>query len=674
MSTPRDRDSNALEATQMLRINRLCNEFEASWQAGTPRPLEKLLNDLTGTEWQAAFRELLPLELEYRRRAGQTVVLDEYAARFPQADREWLASLFVTSADSLGGSTTNSPLPERLGDYQIIGHIGGGGMGTVYKALHVRMGRVVALKVLRPEIQQNPALIQRFDREVRAAARLTHPHIVAALDAREQDGVHFLITEFIDGQDLQAMVKDGGPLPVAAAVDCILQAARGLDYAHRQGIIHRDVKPANLLRDAGGVVRILDMGLARLDADSGSSATDLTNSGMVLGTAAYMAPEQARDVRRADARADIYSLGCTLFFLLTGRHVYSGATALDTVLSHLSQPIPSLTEVDASLPVALERIFHRMVSKEPADRYQTAAEVVQELEALQLAPAPAPARLIPTSIDTAATEIRRNSQDRSATRPPGNAAFTRVLQFNPRLWSGVVVAMILAGVAVVAVMRPATPDPAPAVAAERFELSFDGVSSYVVAPDLIPIAPEAYTLEAIVIPEVNRLGNVISWLGPNWMAIFLSEGRWGLARRVGEESHLIHADVPAVLGKPVHVAGVFQNKELHLFIDGRPVSAQNSEFNLPETHGGLYIGGVVKDQLPPDQNDRFFGGRILSVRISRGLLYKAPFQVTRSLTKETQTLALYHFESSQVEQKLIKDASGHGHDAHIHNAEWVTPQ
>ncbi|MGE3806090.1 MAG: serine/threonine-protein kinase, partial [Gemmataceae bacterium] len=220
-----------------------------------------------------------------------------------------------------------------MGNYVVLDKLGQGGMGVVFKAQHRRMKRTVALKVLSPKITSNPTAVQRFQREVEAAAKLSHPNIVAAYDADEDKGVHFLVMEFVDGSDLSSLVKKSGPLPVAQAADCISQAAQGLQHAHEEGIVHRDIKPHNLLLSGSGskrVVKILDMGLARVNADGANAAPagELTESGSIMGTCDYMAPEQALNTKRADQRADIYSLGCTLYYLLTGRVMYGGETAM----------------------------------------------------------------------------------------------------------------------------------------------------------------------------------------------------------------------------------------------------------------------------------------------------------------------------------------------------------
>ncbi|HEX7378610.1 MAG TPA: serine/threonine-protein kinase, partial [Pirellulales bacterium] len=269
--------------------------------------------------------------------------------------------------------------------YEILGQLGKGGMGVVYKARHRRMDRLVAIKVLPPGLVRDAAAVARFEREVKAAARLQHPNIVAAYDAAEADGVHFLVMEYVAGIDLAALVRHKGPLPIDQAVDFVLQAARGLDYAHRHGIVHRDIKPGNLLVDGDGAVKVLDMGLARFEMSQDAGLTDLTGMGQIMGTVDYMAPEQALDTHHADARADIYALGITLWYLLTGRPAYMGENALGRLLAHREQPIPSLRGARPEVSPELEAIFMRMVAKKPEDRYQTMPEVIAELSRVGIA-------------------------------------------------------------------------------------------------------------------------------------------------------------------------------------------------------------------------------------------------------------------------------------------------
>jgi serine/threonine protein kinase len=263
------------------------------------------------------------------------------------------------------------------GAYVVLEKLGQGGMGMVFKAHDRRMNRIVAIKVLPPAFTKKPHAVQRFQREVQAAARLVHPNIVASFDAGQDIGAYFLVMEFVDGSDLSRLVKQQGPLGVAQAVGCILQAARGLEHAHGAGVIHRDIKPGNLLLDRGGTVKILDMGLARFEetADHPDAMDELTQAGSVLGTSDYMAPEQALNSKNADQRADIYGLGCTLWYLLTGKPMYSGETMMEKLMAHRDAPIPSLRAVRPESPKKLEAIFQRLVAKKAEDRYQSLREI-----------------------------------------------------------------------------------------------------------------------------------------------------------------------------------------------------------------------------------------------------------------------------------------------------------
>ena len=267
-----------------------------------------------------------------------------------------------------------------LGNYILLEKIGAGGMGQVYKAEHQRMHRLVAVKVLPASMTRNAAAVARFEREATAVARLSHPNIVAAFDADLAGDVHFLVMEWVDGIDLAALVKKEGPLPLERALDYVTQAARGLGAAHAQGIVHRDIKPSNLLLDKKGTVKVLDMGLARIDAADIPRQAELTTAGSIMGTVDYMSPEQALNTSSADARSDIYSLGCTLFYLLTGHAAYAGDSLMAKLLAHRDFPIPSLCEARPDLPGTVDRLFRKMVSKQAGDRYQSIAELLPELE------------------------------------------------------------------------------------------------------------------------------------------------------------------------------------------------------------------------------------------------------------------------------------------------------
>ncbi|MBN2021827.1 MAG: serine/threonine protein kinase [Pirellulales bacterium] len=265
-----------------------------------------------------------------------------------------------------------------LGKYKLLDHLGTGGMSSVYLAEHQLMQRRVAIKVLPKARVDDSSYLERFHREAQAAAALDDRNIVRAYDVDNDDNLHYLVMEYVEGSDLQVLVKRNGPLPYHVAADYIRQAAIGLAHAHAAGLIHRDVKPANLLVDRDNTVKLLDLGLAKFSDEDKASLTVAYDEN-VLGTADYLAPEQALDSHGVDARADIYSLGCSLFYLLTGHPPYPDGTLPQRIMSHQKDPPPDVRKERADAPIDLLRILAKMMAKKPAARFQSAADVARIL-------------------------------------------------------------------------------------------------------------------------------------------------------------------------------------------------------------------------------------------------------------------------------------------------------
>jgi serine/threonine protein kinase len=275
----------------------------------------------------------------------------------------------------------------QLRDYQLLEKLGQGGMGAVYKARHVRLDKIVALKVLPAERMQDAGAVARFQREMRAVGHLDHPHIVRAMDAGEAEGTHYLVMEYVEGVDLSHLAKQHGPLPIAEACELIRQAALGLQEAHESSMVHRDIKPSNLMLCAAGkrrapIVKVLDLGLALLADAHATGTSELTTTGQMMGTLDYMAPEQGGDSKKVDIRADIYALGATLYRLLTGRVIYPGEryqTPVQKLMALAMEPAPPIQPLRKEISAELAAIVHRMLEKSPQQRYATPQEVADAL-------------------------------------------------------------------------------------------------------------------------------------------------------------------------------------------------------------------------------------------------------------------------------------------------------
>jgi tRNA A-37 threonylcarbamoyl transferase component Bud32 len=276
--------------------------------------------------------------------------------------------------------------------YEVLGELGRGGMGVVYQARQTSRNRLVALKVILKERLKNPEVVRRFRREALAAARLSHPNVVRVFESDQEGDTHFLAMEYVPGVTLQRLVDESGPLPVVQACDFMRQVALGLQHAAEQSLVHRDIKPANLMLVAPGgtalprpVVKILDMGVARLhqmQTLSEESLTTLTRDGTVLGTPDFVAPEQLEDPHGADTRADLYSLGCTFYFLLSGRVPFPGGTLLQKLDRQRWETPPSVDQLRAEVPPAVAAVVRRLMAKHPDDRYRTPGELAAALEQL----------------------------------------------------------------------------------------------------------------------------------------------------------------------------------------------------------------------------------------------------------------------------------------------------
>jgi serine/threonine-protein kinase len=266
----------------------------------------------------------------------------------------------------------------RIPGFKLLKRLGRGSMGTVYKARQLNLDRIVALKVLAPFLSENSAYVRRFVKEARLAGKLNHPNIVQGFDAGEVDGTHYFAMEFVDGPTVLTLLERGGAMDQDRALRITIQVARALDHASRQGLIHRDVKPDNIMIAPGGLAKLCDLGLAK-DVSRGSGSTE---RGTTLGTPNYISPEQARGSAEVDIRSDLYSLGATLYHMVTGRRPFEGPNPSVIMVKHINEPAVPPRDLVPDLDVELQRIVQRCLAKSPQDRYQTPAELLVDLENL----------------------------------------------------------------------------------------------------------------------------------------------------------------------------------------------------------------------------------------------------------------------------------------------------
>ena len=351
--------------------------FNVARQLSHPLDLEAYLDGACGEDKR--LRDRVERLLEAERHANKFLAGDplglEKENTGNEADKSACAGPDPGTVSASMVSVAPAP-GDVLEDYEIIERIGGN-MGLVFKARHRLLDRIVALKLLPADAITDPARLARFRRELKIMGQLEHPNLVTAVDARIVDRWHMVAMEFIDGTDLERLVETRGALPITDACEAARQTALALQYAHQHGLIHRDIKPSNLMLTHAGTIKVIDMGLAVIQEES---TGQLTRTGLVMGTMRYCAPEQFRDASRVDIRADIYSLGCTLFHLLTGKPPYSQRTTVaEVVQAHLNEPFPDLAEELPDAPAELNAILTRMTAKDPGARFAAPGEVVEAL-------------------------------------------------------------------------------------------------------------------------------------------------------------------------------------------------------------------------------------------------------------------------------------------------------
>jgi WD40 repeat protein/serine/threonine protein kinase len=430
------------------------------WQTGARIPAEAYFDILSRLpNGNDCVFEIVYGEYLLRTELGEQPVLQAYVERFPQFEDKLRRQVELHRALSNSSSnaatigleavqeTSAEVVPTLPLGYEIICELGRGAMGRVYKALQRSLQRTVAIKVIHAAFETEPNAISRFQREAQAAALVSHPNIVAVYDAGQHGSLRYLVMEYVDGIDLERLVDDTGPLAIELVRDLARQAALGLQHAYERGLVHRDIKPSNLIvtprpgtaNASPPVLKILDMGLARLTArGTHESLASLTGGGMV-GTPNFIAPEQILDPSRADIRADLYSLGCTLYFLLTGRLPFAGRSVIETLDMHRWQTARPIVRYRAEVPAGLADVVSKLMAKKPEERYPAPAALIEALAMCLQAPPAATAPLDSQSIRRISREaliqrLKHELADRLEKNELGKARATvdRLLGLDPR--------------------------------------------------------------------------------------------------------------------------------------------------------------------------------------------------------------------------------------------------
>lgn len=621
--------------------------------------------------------------------------------------------------------------PDVIRDYRLLSKLGQGGMGAVFRALHTKLDRVVAIKLLSPDRMRSPEAVLRFEREMKAVGKLNHPKIVAALDAGEADGMHYLVMEYIEGTNLAALVQHTGPLAVSDACELIRQAAVAMDHAWTKGLVHRDIKPSNLMlarADEGeACVKLLDLGLALLD-DPRPDDRNLTTTGQFMGTVEYMAPEQASDSHTVDARADVYSLGATLFKLLTGRAPFQRddhASPFTLMMAKVTNAAPTIGSFRSDLPEQLVTLVDRLLARDPATRFATPGQVADALapfakeadlsallDSLNSGVPPTAggpkARLHPdidktVGVDDAAEAGDRTGQAVTAgdgARSLEDGASAAVHRTTIRRM--VVPVIVLAAVASVFLLQRAflppprdqTSDSAAtaglpvadsatshavdaadplagsATTATNYALWFNGVDNFVEVPSLVIDVNRPFTMET----RLKYAGNPATY----WCLMTSLRGVEGppgavLARShepdwgfgIRNRTYQLTTDNNAP--SAYHIAGVSDGSEMRLYINGRLVSQRSlilKDVSDPARH--LVIG--AERTLDESATYHHFLGLVDEVRISQVARYLHDFTPERRFDADGDTLALYHCDEGTG--NVVHDASGNGHHGNLVGPVW----
>lgn len=324
----------------------------------------------------------------------------------------------ATKADAQSGTSTPAePQPRQLGKYVIQRRLGAGGMGTVYLALDTSLNRTVALKILSRERAANTQLVKRFNSEGQSAAKLEHDNIVKVFESGEIDGHLYLALEYVEGVNVEELVRKRGTLPVRRTIEIVKQVAAALQHAYERNIVHRDIKPSNLLIRNDGMVKLADMGLARVIDET--LETSITRDGMTVGTVDFMAPEQATDSKKADIRSDLYSLGCTWYQMLTGKAPFPEGSVTEKLTRHHSSPPPDPRRINERIPDGVVAVIHKLMAKKPNDRYQTPNELLEDLKQSHLGRMGVDAHALASLASSEANHSAHEPVDDPGQTPPG---------------------------------------------------------------------------------------------------------------------------------------------------------------------------------------------------------------------------------------------------------------